>query len=660
MTSKQADSAAHMHLNRLTLAFCRRYSSLEQPFQDYYFHNILNQMRIGMATAFIFYGLFGIMDAMVMDDGYRVFWVIRWAMVCPCILAAFVFSYSRYAFGLLQVAGSLATLVAGLGIIAMAQLAATAHSYVGGLVQIIFFIFTFSRLRFIWAAGVTWILIAAYVASAIGCGVLPSSQIMGHAFHLILIGLMGTMAGYAIEYRTRRNFFLSRQLISKKRRLHLVTKSLEERVSKRTLELKSTNQLLREKIEEGDVIQAELWSSHQRFRNIFEAVSSGMIIVDGAGCKIVDINPAAAQMIGENMDHLKGKALEQLIRPADAKSGETMALPMPHPIECLLSGSQGNPVPVIVTARNTEFEGRPHWIVSFNNIQKIKEAEAAKRQLEVQAARTQHLQAIGTMAGGIAHDFNNILFGMLGYTELALEDAGEDSVQAKNLKEVLCGGYRAKEIIHQILTFSRQESVEKRPVALPSLIKETLNLLRVTIPATIVIDTLFAADAHKVQANPTRIHQVIVNLCTNAAGAIGDRPGHIRITLDNKRLLPDEQAHKGIGPGDFVRLAVEDDGMGIRAEIIDRIFEPFFTSKAQGQGTGMGLAVVLGIVQDHKGVIGVESQPGKGARFEILLPACINGSNGDTPSEAVVPAPVKAFDHIPSPGGNWPRLCATP
>ena len=258
----------------------------------------------------------------------------------------------------------------------------------------------------------------------------------------------------------------------------------------------------------------------------------------------------------------------------------------------------------------------------MNEFQNRNKAESVESLLEARYSQFQHLQAIGTLAGGIAHDFNNILFGIQGYAELALEDAPEGSTQAVNLTEILHGCHRAKELVHQILAFSRQDRIEKMPVYLTPLIKETTKLLRASIPSSIAIQTQYAPGLPRVNAKPNRIHQIIMNLCTNAAQAIGDAPGTIRVTLDLKKVAPGQDASDSRLPsGDYVRLVVQDDGQGIPEELLDRIFEPFFTTKAQGKGSGMGLSVVHGIVQTHKGQIFVQSLPGQGARFEVWLPA---------------------------------------
>lgn len=258
----------------------------------------------------------------------------------------------------------------------------------------------------------------------------------------------------------------------------------------------------------------------------------------------------------------------------------------------------------------------------MNDFHNGKETESSETLLEARYGEFQHLQAIGTLAGGIAHDFNNILFGIQGYAELALADAPEGSTQAENLTELLHGCRRAKELIHQILAFSRQDSTEKAPVHLTPLVKETVKLLRASIPSSITIQTQFAPELPRVEAKLTRIHQIIMNLCTNAVQAIGKAHGTIRITLDLKRLAPgQEPPDSRLHHGNYVRLVVQDTGRGIPEELIDRIFEPFFTTQSQGKGSGMGLSVVHGIVQTHQGQIFVQSLPGQGARFEVLLPA---------------------------------------
>ncbi len=745
-TRNRSDS--RMQFNRVTLAFKGAHDHLEADFQQHYFDNTLNQIRIAIFAAFIFYGGFGVLDRIMVPERYHLFWIVRWAIVCPVIFGVFLFSYSRHANRHLQLVLSIGTLVCGLGLIAMVQMAGlnSNHAYVGGIVQLIFYAFTFCRFRFIWGLMLVVVLVPTYLIVTTALGSAPQNIIIGKGFHLSLIGIMGMMVGYAIEYHTRKNFFLSRQLESKKRRLAIANDFLEERVARRTSELKETNAILKEEINERKLVEAALRDSqkrfsrmvnnvtdhmcvydldgnilesnrqmidglgyafnelnvmkfheliipeeragyfeylteirrkgtasgtvtlstrngehryfeysnvlgehtngHQaiyslarditdrkktekaladsqmRFKNIFETAAAGMVIIEGRTRTVVEINRAGSQMTEQKRGQIHGRCIDDLIVMPEERDQGQIPVPTQHPIECLLSTAEGANLPILASTRNTVLNDQPHWILSFVNIQKIKEAEAAQRELELRSNRAQHLESIGTLAGGIAHDFNNILFGIMGFAELALEDAVHGSIQAKNLHEILKGGYRAKEMIAQILTFSRQDSVEKTVIQPAPLIKEALKLLRASLPSTIEIRSRFAPKLSHIKAHPTHLHQVVMNLCTNAAHAMKDETGVIEITMDNRILEEDQQTPHGAVPrGEYVELTVKDDGHGISKEIIERIFEPFFTTKSQGQGSGLGLSVVLGIVQSNHGSISLQSQPGEGTRFEVLIPS---------------------------------------
>ena len=243
-------------------------------------------------------------------------------------------------------------------------------------------------------------------------------------------------------------------------------------------------------------------------------------------------------------------------------------------------------------------------------------------ELEARLRQAQKLEAIGTLAGGIAHDFNNILAPILGYTELAIDDAELDSDTRANLNEVLHAANRAKALVEQILMFSRQAEIERKPVEVCLIVKEALRLLRASIPTTIDIVENLDAAAGNILADPTQIHQMIVNLCTNAYQAMGNHTGVIEICLN---LVSGDEAlragHPGLqaGPG-YIRLTVADTGHGMDKPTQERIFDPFFTTKEQGKGTGLGLATVHGIVADLGGDITVSSEEGQGTTFCVHLP----------------------------------------
>jgi PAS domain S-box-containing protein len=244
------------------------------------------------------------------------------------------------------------------------------------------------------------------------------------------------------------------------------------------------------------------------------------------------------------------------------------------------------------------------------------------RQLELEghAAQADKLEAIGTMAGGIAHDFNNILSAILGYTQMAMRKCPEDSAIHRDLQAVLLGSRRAADLVKQILTFSRHQQRAEQPVQVSLIVKEAAKFLRASIPATVEIRTDLRSDA-VVLAEPTDLHRIVINLCTNAALAMQDHGGLLELRL--AEVTVDEafaSKHPGVSPGRFVRLTVRDTGHGMTREVQARIFEPFFTTRECGEGTGMGLAVVHGIVSRCHGAVTVESEPGRGTTFEIHLP----------------------------------------
>jgi len=241
--------------------------------------------------------------------------------------------------------------------------------------------------------------------------------------------------------------------------------------------------------------------------------------------------------------------------------------------------------------------------------------------LERQLIQAQKMEAIGTLAGGIAHDFNNILAAILGFTELSLRDVNENTRLERNLNYVLQAGDRAKDLIKQILAFSRLNQQEKKPLQISLIIKEALKLLRASLPTTIEIRQNIMAKSSIVMADPTQIHQVLMNLCTNAAHSMRDKGGILEVGLYDVNIShKDATRYHGIKPGPHIKLSVSDTGYGMSPEIMERIFEPYFTTKNPAEGTGMGLSVVHGIVKSYNGEITVYSEKDKGTSFHILLP----------------------------------------
>jgi signal transduction histidine kinase/ActR/RegA family two-component response regulator len=252
---------------------------------------------------------------------------------------------------------------------------------------------------------------------------------------------------------------------------------------------------------------------------------------------------------------------------------------------------------------------------------KVEERTKALANSEKQLQQVMKLQAIGTLAGGIAHDFNNILFPIVGYTELTMDDIPEDSQARQNLEEILKATNRAKELVQQILTFSRQNCQERKPLRIQYLIKEALKLLRATIPSSIDIDCDIDEFCGPIKGDPTQIHQVIMNLCTNAYHAMQETGGKLDVRLKEIHISYEQSIERvGMKIGKHIELTVTDSGHGMEPQVMERIFEPYYTTKEQGKGTGLGLSVIHGIVKNHGGDITVTSLPGKGATFKVVLP----------------------------------------
>ncbi|MCF8145123.1 MAG: response regulator [Deltaproteobacteria bacterium] len=255
-------------------------------------------------------------------------------------------------------------------------------------------------------------------------------------------------------------------------------------------------------------------------------------------------------------------------------------------------------------------------------LEQIQETQKEKEELMLQLHRSQKMEAIGTLAGGIAHDFNNILTPIVMGTEMALMNVPPDNRANRMLERVLDAGARAKDLVNQILTFSRQDDLEKGPMQVGPILKEAIKLTRAALPSTIEIRQDIRTDNDTVLANPTQVHQVIVNFVTNAAHAMRAKGGILEITLDEEIL--DEvrvaETKTSLSPGPFLKLTVKDTGHGMDPRTLEKIFDPFFTTKAREEGTGLGLATVHGIIRSCEGAVVVESELGKGSRFTIYLP----------------------------------------
>ena len=396
-------------------------------------------------------------------------------------------------------------------------------------------------------------------------------------------------------------------------------KALRAAVEAKHGDLTATHrQLSRETLERRQANDA-LKESETRLQMILDAVHAGILIIDATTLRIVDANPSAVWMIGEDRPAIIGQpchrysqdltANRKFLRPDAAMTGA----------ESTLQAADGQTRPILLNVTPVTLNRRPHLLASFLDISQLREAEMDRARLETQLAQAHKMEAIGTLAGGIAHDFNNILSAVIGFTELAIDGTPEDAPLSGYLQEIHTAGLRAKELVWQILAFSRREVPTLRPVALRSLVEEALKLIRASLPATITIDAQMDSDA-PVMADATQIHQVLMNLCTNAWHAMEDGGGILRVGLTQIRGAPKVAGRDPLPRAEYLHLQVCDNGCGMDPEVTQRVFEPFFTTKPAGEGTGMGLAVVHGIVQNHGGTIGVRSAPGQGTTVDVYLP----------------------------------------
>ena len=304
--------------------------------------------------------------------------------------------------------------------------------------------------------------------------------------------------------------------------------------------------------------------------------------------------------------------LPQDIRPDsgdDVKNGENLTR-----FEKIFTGKDEDIIHLDIATLPMTLEGKPALQVTARDITNQKFLEESLRQ-------SQKMEAIGTLAGGIAHDFNNILFSIIGYTELSLDETKEGSLLHDNLLEVLEAGKRAKNLVQQILTFSRQTKHKLRPVQMDRIVKETLALLRASLPTSVKIHKNIKSEA-MVLSDPTQIHQVFMNLCINAAHSMQKQGGILTIELTSTEIETDLTGkYPDLKPGPYINLNVSDTGHGMTPEILNCIFDPFFTTKTRGESTGLGLSVVHGIVKNCGGAIYAYSIPGKGSIFKVFIPA---------------------------------------
>ncbi|MEJ2659811.1 MAG: PAS domain S-box protein, partial [Desulfobacteraceae bacterium] len=375
----------------------------------------------------------------------------------------------------------------------------------------------------------------------------------------------------------------------------------------------------------------------RKLSQVVEQSPVSIVITDVEG-RIEFVNAKFTQVTGYTVEDVLGQ------NPSILKSGETPADEYRRLWETITKGGvwQGE-------FKNRKKSGEIFWeqatIAPVRDAENlithyvaVKEDVTERKELEAQFRQVQKMEAIGQLAGGIAHDFNNILSAITGYTEISAATVDPESPVSEYLTQVLEASQRAKELINQILMFSREAEQELKPIRVSLPVKEALKLIRASLPASIEIQSKILSRTSAL-ADPTQIHQIVMNLCTNAAHAMRENGGRLEVLLTDIRIdhEADRKRYPDAKPGDYIRLRVADQGHGIDPHHLHRIFDPFFTTKEMGEGTGMGLSVVHGIVKSYGGSIYVHSRLGEGCTFEILIPALESASTGVPALEKPIP-----------------------
>ncbi len=371
-------------------------------------------------------------------------------------------------------------------------------------------------------------------------------------------------------------------------------------------------------ITERKRMENTLHDSELKFKTILQTTNEGFWLVDNDAV-ICDVNPRLCEILGREREEILGRKFSSFVDEENRlilnRQLDLREKGLPSVYEIAFSRPDGSHI-FCRNSGTTFFDGAGKKIGAFGMITDISE----QKKLEARIRQSQKIEAIGTLAGGIAHDFNNILGIIVGYAELARLKVPDDSKAVRNLEEILKAADRAKDLVRQILTFSRMGGYENRPVQVGLIVKEALKMLRSTLPSTIEIRQWVASNS-LVLGNSTQMHQVLLNLCTNAFHAMKEKGGVLEVSLLDVEV--DEETasrNPGMHPGPCLKLTVSDTGYGMDAGVLDRIFDPYFTTKSKDEGTGLGLSVVHGIVHSHGGFITVASRVGEGSTFEVFFP----------------------------------------
>ncbi|WP_051305591.1 ABC transporter substrate-binding protein [Desulfogranum mediterraneum] len=427
---------------------------------------------------------------------------------------------------------------------------------------------------------------------------------------------------------------------------------LKRLVTARTLELDRANSELRGEMEKRRQREMEIKAKHSLLETVIEGTDDPVYVKNLKGEYLL-VNSAFEEALGQRKEAIIGRDDQNLFPPEELQTikendARVIDSKTSYTSEEKLTTSQGETCWLTSKHPYRDAAGRVIGVIGISrDITQLKLIEREKKLLQERLNQAQKMEAIGTLAGGIARDFNNILGAILGYAELAWEDSPSDSTIREELGEVITASHRAKELVQQILAFSRQAESKRISCQPATIIKESLKLLRSSLPTTISVHQDIDPGCGSILADPTQIHQIIINLATNAFHAMESQGGTLSLALRQRYYSLDDLsqlAEAGTAPpGHYLELRCSDTGLGIPPQVMAKIFEPYFTTKETGKGTGMGLAIVHGIVQSYGGVISCKSREGEGSTFTVLLPVF---SEKGTPALKEEDLPLTGSEHI--------------
>ncbi len=622
--------------NLLTLAFQDK--AIENRFNTLYFKKNLQLGRACHLMAIFFYAVVGLWNAIVVDPSRLHIWV--WLICVVAIVFSVGLSASYFALPLYAARWkpmfAFYVFITGTGI-TVVTITASSHYLVYNFIGIIFclfFCYAFIRLTFLWASIAGNFVVALYITGVVVFLESSFRQLAIIFFYILGINLLGMIVCYSLELMSRRDFMLNTLLRQAEDEARHLNATLEKKVLERTAELDTMNQELNLTLQREKELVAKLENNEQNLQKSIDSLEqaehiaklgyfernwkTGETYWSKGFFKLLGYDRVPNELTYDQFIECihkddKEKAIDQIQGTVDVKNGSSM--------EFRLHRKSGRVIQVQGITDTVYKENNPSITKGiFQDITERKQAQASLKQMGNQLIQAQKMESVGRLAGGVAHDYNNISSIIIGYTELSMGDVTPEDPIYSNLEEILSAANRATDITRQLLAFARKQTIMPIVIDLNKTVDSMLKILRRLIGEDIQLTWLPGTQVWSVKIDPSQVDQILANLCVNARDAISNTG---KITIETANVVIDENYcddHFGFVSGKFAMLAVSDDGKGMSPDIMENIFEPFFTTKGIGQGTGLGLATVYGIVKQNQGFINVYSEVNKGTTIKVYLP----------------------------------------